>query len=100
MIRFGAAPLCIIFCADIGPPKTDASETTLLRHFQKTSTFVIGLSILIYDSDTDFIRINNQFTCIGTGWLVGRKEKDWIWVGISALDPDHAVDWPNHYALV
>lgn len=82
------------------PPKTDASETTPLRHFQKTSTFVIGLSILIYDSDTDFIRINNQFTCIGAGGLVGRKTTDWIRVGISAINSDHAVDWPYHYALV
>ena len=73
---------------------------TPLRHFQKTSTFVIGLSILIYDSDTDFIRINYQFTCIGTGWLAGRKETDWIWVGISALNPDHTVDWSYHYTLV
>ena len=76
------------------------NETTPLRHFQKTSTFVIGLSILIYDSDTDFIRINNQFTCIGTGWLAGRKETDWIRVGISALNPDHTADWPYHYTFV
>ena len=59
-----------------------------MRHFQKTSTFVIGLSILIYDSDTDFIRINYQFTGIGTGWLAGRKETDWIRVGISALSAE------------
>lgn len=100
MIRFGAASLCIIFCAGIGPQKPTHQEMTPLRHFQKTSTFVIGLSILIYDSDTDFIRINNQFTCIGTGWLAGCKETDWIWVGISAINSDHAVDWPYHYTLV
>lgn len=84
------------------PKKNDAlgNDMNPLRHFQKTSTFVIGLSILIYDSDTDFIRINNQFTCIGTGWLAGRKETDWIRVGISALNPDHTADWPYHYALV
>ncbi len=80
--------------------KTTHQETTPLRHFQKTSTFVIGLSILIYDSDTDFIRINNQFTCIGTGWPAGCKETDWIWVGISALNPDHTADWSNHYTFV
>ena len=82
------------------PTKTTTKETTPLRHFQKTSTFVIGLSILIYDSDTDFIRIDNQFTCIGTDWLAGRKTTDWIRVGISALNPDHTVDWSYHYTLV
>lgn len=82
--------------------KNDAlgNDMNPLRHFQETSTFVIGLSILIYDSDTDFIRINNQFTCIDTGGFAGCKTTDWIWVGISALDPDHAVDWPYHYTLV
>ena len=32
-IRFGAASLSIIFCADIGPQKTTHQETTPLRRF-------------------------------------------------------------------
>ena len=47
---------------------------------------------MIYDSDTDFIRINYQFTCIGTGWLAGRKETDWIWVPKQLTD----LDWWNN----
>jgi len=33
---------------------------------------------LSYGNNTDFIRINNEFTCIGAGGLAGRKTTDWI----------------------